>query len=97
MLRSINSKLGGVNLSDTAKTTVKIVISASVMALSVYAINRYCITAFGAGLSGSVISILLNFVAGTMVYFIGIYLLKVDEFKWLMESLQGKMKKGGDV
>ncbi|MHC1720686.1 MAG: murein biosynthesis integral membrane protein MurJ [Clostridiaceae bacterium] len=95
MLKSINRKLGGVDLMDTAKTTVKIVISASVMAVSIYAINSFCINAFGSGLSGSIISIFMNLIAGTAVYFMGIYLLKVDEFKWLIDSLKGKMKKGG--
>jgi len=95
MLGSINRKLGGVDLADTARTTVKIVVSASAMAISIYAINSFCITAFGAGLSGSIISILLNFVAGTAVYFTGIYLLKVDEFNWLIESMKGKIKRGG--
>jgi len=95
MFRSINIKLGGIKLTNTIKTFTKIVISSSVMAVFIFFINNYCSLWFGVDMKGSIISILTSFVIGVLVYLISIYMLKVEEFEWLLKSIIRKFKKEG--
>ncbi len=93
MLASINKKLKGIEIGKTLQTIGKILLASLVMSGVIYLLNMYSIIAFGAGSLGSIISLLLCFVAGTTVYFTCIYLLKVEEFQWLISSLKGKFNR----
>lgn len=93
MVLTINNKLEGINLRRVFGTTLKVIVSSVLMAIVIYFINNQCINYFGSGISGCIISLILCFITGTMVYFAGIYILKVEEFKWLISSLLGKIKK----
>lgn len=93
MLLGINKKLSGINISKTLGALARITLASIAMAACIFFTNNLCALRFGTGMNGSIISIIVSFCIGTTVYFLAIYMLKVEEFHWLVNSLIGKMKK----
>jgi len=93
MFLSINKKLGGLEALSTLKTFGKVLVSASAMAVSIYAVDSFCRASFGTELFGSVVSLLLSFVLGIIVYAAGLHLMKIEEFQWLAGVLTKKLRR----
>lgn len=90
MLLDLNKKLSGMNLKKVCIDFLKILISSIIMGLVILSVNKVILSFLNVGIKSSIICVLVSFVLGSMVYFLSIYLFKVEEFFDLIKSLKGK-------
>lgn len=93
MLMSLNKKLKGINLREVFITFMKILFSSIIMSILLFFINEKCTMFFGMNTKGSIITLIISFVLGSLVYFISIYLLGIKEFKYFVQLFTNKLKK----
>ncbi|WP_027626903.1 murein biosynthesis integral membrane protein MurJ [Clostridium lundense] len=93
MLMSLNKKLNGINLREVFITFMKIMFSSIIMSILLFFINEKCTMFFGMNTKGSIITLIISFILGSLVYFISIYLLEIKEFTYCIQLLTNKFKK----
>lgn len=86
MIYNLNKKLEGIDIRRIINVFLKVVSSSVIMGIIIFIINKIIALEFGYGLKGSIISIAASFILGTFAYFISIFLFKVEEFNYLINS-----------
>lgn len=91
MMWNLNKKLKGMELRKLWSSFLKIVFSSMTMAVVIFIINKICMTRFTSVMNGSIFSILLSFLLGSITYFVCLYFAKVEEYKYLIDRLRSKI------
>lgn len=92
MIINLNKKLHGLSLKKMFKSFIRISISALIMGIFVFIINKACLIAFTGEMKYSIFSIIFSFIGGSIVYFIAIFMLKVEEAVYFVNLLKGKVR-----
>ncbi|MBC2580238.1 murein biosynthesis integral membrane protein MurJ [Clostridium sp. DJ247] len=91
MMYNLNKKLNGIELKKIFTTFLKIVFSSIVMGFVLILINKISIEKFGHEMKGSLISIFVSLLFGSITYFTCLYIVKIEEYKYLVEQLKNKI------
>ncbi|WMJ81196.1 murein biosynthesis integral membrane protein MurJ [Clostridium sp. MB40-C1] len=89
----LNNRLKGINLKYLIKSFLKIVISSLVMGGVIINIRNLCFLKLGINSLGNIVTIIISFVVGVIVYFVCVYLLKVEEYIYMVELVREKIGK----
>jgi putative peptidoglycan lipid II flippase len=92
MMISLNKKLNGINLRNMFISFVKILCSSIIMGIAIFFINKNSMALFGMNMKGSIISLSISFILGSLVYFLSIYVLGIEEFTYFINLLKSKIK-----
>lgn len=92
MMWNLDKKLKGIKLHKMFVGFFKIIISSSIMGIVIYIINNICISVISSTM-GNLISIVICFIFGSTIYFICLYLFKVEGFAYLVNQLRMKISK----
>ncbi|AKA71919.1 murein biosynthesis integral membrane protein MurJ [Clostridium scatologenes] len=90
MIWNLHKKLDGIKLKSMWNSFLKITFCSSVMGLVLFIINKVSQLTMGTGMKGSLISILVSFLVGMLVYITCIYFANIKEFKYLLEYFNAK-------
>lgn len=90
MLWDLNKKLNGMNLKKICGNFMKILIASIIMGFTIMGINKIIFNVLPMNTRYSIVSILISFVFGSLIYFLFIYLLKVQEIFDLIKALKNK-------
>lgn len=93
MIFSLNRKLKNIGINKIFKAFSKILIAASVMGILLYFMNKGLSMKFGCDLKGSLISLLICFISGVIVYFASIHVLKLEEYVYALDLIKEKFRK----
>lgn len=93
MLWDLNKKIKGIDLKNIFVNFIKVSIASMVMALFIFFINKICAVEFTNAMKSSIISILVSFVLGSIVYFMCLYIVKIKEYSDLINKLKNFMLK----
>lgn len=93
LLSSLKGKLKGIVLTKLYKSTGKICISSLIMGIVLFFINKLCVLKLGNNSSGSLISLILCFPVGVLVYLLSVRILKLEEYEYFMAMIHKKFKK----
>ncbi|WP_411678906.1 murein biosynthesis integral membrane protein MurJ [Clostridium thailandense] len=86
MICNLNKKLEGMEIRRIIDVFFKVVSSSVIMGAVIFIVNKTVVLKFGYGLKASIMSVLVSFVLGASIYFVSIFLLKVEEFNYLINS-----------
>lgn len=89
----LNNRLKGINLKYLIKSFFKIGISSLVMGGVIINIRNLCFLKLGINFLGNIVTIIISFVVGVIVYFVCVYLLKVEEYIYMVELVRKKIGK----
>ena len=93
LLISLKKKLKGIVLTRLYKSAEKICASSFLMGIAVYSINKLCVLKLGNTNRGNLISLILCFAIGVLVYIQSVRILKLDEYEYFVEIIHRKLKK----
>jgi putative peptidoglycan lipid II flippase len=93
MALDLNKKLKGIELKKMWNNFLKILFSSSIMGITLYFVNKFAMVSVGTvdEMKGSLISLIISFVLGSVIYFVCLYFVKIEEFKYLIESIRTKI------
>ncbi|WP_315117520.1 murein biosynthesis integral membrane protein MurJ [uncultured Clostridium sp.] len=91
MLIKLDRKLNGINLRYIFTSLLKIVFASLIMGVIIFIINNKVNLLFGMNMKGSLISLISSLILGSAVYFGIIYLLKIEEFLYLINLVKDKI------
>lgn len=98
MALDLNKKLKGIELKKMWNSFLKILFSSAIMGVTLFFVNKVVMFRFGTvdEMRGSLISLIISFILGCITYFISLYFVKIEEYKYLIESIRSKIihKKG---
>lgn len=89
----LNNKLNGMNLKYLTKIFTKITVSSFIMALIIVKVRNICFSKIGVGFQGNIITIILCFIVGIVIYFICIYIFRVEEYIYFLELFKRRARK----
>lgn len=89
----LNNKLNGINLKHLIEVFVKITVSSFIMGLIILKIRDICFSKIGMSFEGNIITIILSFIVGVFIYFVCIYILKVEEYIYIVELAKKRVIK----
>lgn len=90
MALDLNKKLNGIELKKMYNSFLKILFSSTVMAVILFFVNKVTMSRINNEMKGSIVSIVLSFVLGTLTYFICLYAVKLEEYNYLVENFKRK-------
>ena len=93
LLISLKRKLKGIVLTKLYKSAGKICASSFLMGIALLLINKLCIFKMGNTNKGNLISLILCFVVGMLVYFQSIRIFKLEEYEYFIDIIHKKFKK----
>ncbi len=88
MAWNLNKKLEGIELRKLTNGFFKILASSAIMGGIIFIINKASMYRFGPEMKGSLISLIVSFVIGMFVYFLSVYLFKVEEYNQIIDGLK---------
>lgn len=93
MLFSLNNKLKNIEINKIFSAFLKIFIASSIMGIILFFMNKGLSLKFGDALKGSLISLVICFISGVVVYFASIHTLKLEEYVYMVDLVKEKLKK----
>lgn len=93
MIRDLNKSKQNIEIKKVAVSLCKVIIAAVVMGFLIYFINYNLINKIGIGSKASFLSLIICFIFGSAAYFAAIYILNVEEYRYLTNMLKNKFKK----
>jgi integral membrane protein MviN len=93
MALDLNKKLNGIELRKMWNSFLKIFFSSAIMGITLFFVNKVVMLKVGAvdEMRGSLVSLIISFVLGSITYFICLYFVKIEEYKYLRESIKNKI------
>lgn len=88
----LRRRIGNLGLTKSGILAIKSLLSASVMAVAVYFINKY-IGSMDTGVLYSLISIAVSGIVGAIIYYVLMLLMKVEEVKFVGDLLRKKIRR----
>lgn len=98
MALDLNKKLKGIELRKMWNSFLKILFSSTIMGITLFFVDKVVMLKVGSvdEMRGSLVSLIISFALGSITYFICLYFVKIEEYKYLTESIKNKIihKKG---
>ncbi|KZL93734.1 murein biosynthesis integral membrane protein MurJ [Clostridium magnum] len=93
MALDLNKKLKGIELKKMWNSFLKILLSSGIMGITLFFVNKMVMLKVGTvdEMVGSLISLIISFVLGSITYCICLYFVKVEEFKYLIDNIRSKI------
>lgn len=92
MLVNLNKKIGNIGLNQILKIILKTSIASAVMGVSIFFVNKICAALIVSQLKASLAALAISFILGLTVYSLCIYILKIEEFIYIISLIKQKMK-----
>ncbi|TDT51975.1 murein biosynthesis integral membrane protein MurJ [Fonticella tunisiensis] len=92
LIRSLNKRVKDVGTGKMLSAFIKITVSSLVMSIVVLLMNKAIIAKLGLNFKGSIISIFSCALVGALIYIVGIYILKLDEFMYAVNLAKRKLR-----
>lgn len=93
LFRSLNKKIGYFGQDKIIKTTIKSIISATIMGIITYFVYKFCYDIIGSGFLNEIILLAVSISIGGIIYLLLLIALKVDELKLVKNIIYKKIKK----
>lgn len=93
LLYELRKKIGNLGLEKMIQSSIKIAVSSVIMGVVVYVFYNYSMALFDPNRLFELIILMITVLIGFSLYLLLLYLFKVDEFHFLMNSLKNKLKK----
>ncbi|NLC96016.1 MAG: murein biosynthesis integral membrane protein MurJ [Erysipelotrichaceae bacterium] len=93
LLYTLHKKIGRLGLNKTLIVGLKALFATGIMGIILLISFNFLLSILGSSSIMSIISLFGSLLIGIIVYTIIIYFLKIDEFKWIINSLKQKIKK----
>lgn len=92
LLISLKKRIGAIGRKEILITNTKVVVASAVMSVGVYAVY-IGLRGFISGFNGELLGLILSTAAGVIIYTIMLVILKVNEFKTIMNGFIAKFKR----
>lgn len=92
LIFTLNKKMNNIGIKNMISSFVKISLSAIIMGVLIYITNKAIIQFMGTSFKGNMISLLLCFAVGTIVYCIALFIMKVEEYSYFISIVKNKFK-----
>ena len=92
LLYKLKQKIGSFGFSKSVKCGVKSLAASAVMGIVVYFLYNLLSRSLGSSNMYEFISLLISVGAGAIIYFILIYLFKIEEIDWAIEAVKEKLE-----
>lgn len=89
---NLKKKIPEYKKNNIATTVIKSLISATIMSIVCYSLYKVIILYLGSTFIGEIISLGLAVLSGIVVYFLCVYSLKIEEIKYITNSIKSKIK-----
>lgn len=93
LIVSLNKKMKGIGIKNMLISFSKITIASLIMGVCIFLVNNSILQKIGSGFKGSIISLLVCFAAGLIIYLISIYLFGIEEYTYIFNTFKRKLKK----
>jgi len=95
LIYGLKRKIGSLEFMKSIKCGIKSLTASIIMGIAVYIIYNTAYTLLGDGLISCSIALALSIFIGILIYFIFVYLLKIEEVRWatkiMIDTLKNKM------
>lgn len=88
LLYILNRKLNKIGINKIINAFIKTGVASVLMGVVIYFINYFILNKIGSNLRGNLASIIICMIAGIIAYVISLYLLKVEEFVYVMKIVK---------
>lgn len=88
LLVQLEKKIPNLNIGKISNTLLKIILSSTAMGVFLYLFNKFAVLQFGSNMKGSLIIILSSAAFGSIIYFVCIYFLRVDEYMDMVQLIK---------
>lgn len=93
LLYGLKKRLGSFGFIKSIKCGLKSLVAALVMGVAVYLLDGMLAIKMGSGTLSELIALLVSAGVGVLIYFILIYLFRVEEAGWTIKAFKRKLKK----
>lgn len=93
LIKDLNKSIKGLHIKDLMVCFGKVIFASLLMGAIIYVINKAVVMWSGSGMKGSLISLIISFVIGSAVYFLTVYLLRVEECTYALNIIKKKFIK----
>jgi len=93
LIVSLNRKMKGIGVRSMLKSFSKITIASLLMGVCIFFINNSVLDKLGSNFKGSIVSLMLCFITGLIIYLIAIYLFGIEEYAYILNTFKKKLKK----
>lgn len=93
LIKDLNKSIKGLNVKGLMVCFGKVIFASLLMGVIIYLINKLVVTWSGSGMKGSLISLIISLVIGSSVYFLTVYLLRVEECTYALNIIKKKFIK----
>jgi putative peptidoglycan lipid II flippase len=93
LIKDLNKSIKGLNVKGIMVCFGKVLFASLLMGAIIYVINKIVAIWSGSGMKGSLISLIISFVIGSAVYFLTVYLLRVEECTYALNIIKKKFIK----
>lgn len=93
LLYALRKKIGPFGLGRSIKCGAKSLLAGGVMGVIVYILDMNLTKYLGRGNIRELMSLLISAGVGALVYFILIYIMKVEEIKWVIDTVKERLAK----
>lgn len=93
LIRDLNKASHNIEIGKIALSLGKIIIASSIMGFIIYFINNIILIKLGSSTKASLISLLASLIVGSFVYFSTVYLLKFEEYNYMVDLIKQKLKR----
>lgn len=90
MAWNLNKKLEGMELRKLSNSFLKISASSTIMGVIIFTINKISVYKLGVEMKGSMTSLIVSFIVGISIYFLFIYMFKVEEYNQVIDGFKKK-------
>ena len=90
MAWDLNKKLNGIELRKMWGSFLKISLSSVIMGVVIFIINKISILKIGSEMKSSLISILASFIIGVGIYSFFLYIFRVEEYTYMLDSIKSR-------
>ena len=93
LLYRLKGKIGSFGFTKSVKCGIKSLVAAAAMGVVVYLLDSILAGNMGGGTISELIALLISAGVGVLVYFVIIYLFKIDEVDWVIKVVQDRLRK----
>jgi putative peptidoglycan lipid II flippase len=97
LLYGLKKKMGSFGFLTSVKCGLKSLFASIVMGIAVFFLYKLLNHSLGTGRLGELIALMISAVVGALIYFVLIYLSKIEEVEWIINLMKGKLLKRNKI
>jgi putative peptidoglycan lipid II flippase len=93
LLYRLKEKIGPFGFTESVKCGIKSLVAATAMGVVVYLLDSILAGSTGGGTISELIALLISARVGALIYFVIIYLFRIDEVDWVIRVVKDRLRK----